>query len=180
MKKLGIFAVLTLMLAGLPGFAQTKAAATTPATTIPTSLQFAMQTQPVMAVIGGSKFEAGVDAVGTLAISPSFAARTDNFDFPGPGIVLNTAGAQYSNGIKNTEFSYSLNAGVGMVSSPAPMHFAANAGGTLLFSPTGEPKVQVVILSVQYLHGGIVDGPLSTSNFYTVATGLQIDLSKVF
>lgn len=142
-------------------------------------IQPTVTTQAVMGKFG-KNYEAGTDAIGTLQITPKFAVRSDNVEFPTPGISANTAGAEYDGAFKNSELGYSLNGGVGMISSPAPMHFAANVGGTLNFSPKGEPKITIQLVTVQYWHGGVADGTEQTSNWFTVASGIQLNLSKIF
>ena len=159
------------------GMAQTTSTTTTAAAA--SNLTFQVTSQAVMAGIGG-KYEAGTDAIGTLTLSPHWSVRSDNVVLPGPGIGLNTAGAEYSATIPKSEFSYNLNAGVGMVSSPAPMHFAANVGGTLSFSPSGEPKLSITIITAQYFHGAVADGATQTSNWWTIGTGLELNLSRIF
>ncbi len=139
-------------------------------------------TVTTLAVMGkfGSKLEAGTDAVGTLQITPKYAVRTDNVEFPTPGISADTAGVDYSGTFKNSRLSYDLNGGVGMISSPQPMHFAANVGGALNFQPKGEPKITIQLVNVEYWHGGVADGTTQTSNWFTVASGIQLNLGKIF
>lgn len=163
-------AFIGFLLAGsLPLHAQTAPTTTTPATT----LQFAITTEATV-WHGAGQSEAGTDAIGTLAISPKWSARTDNIVLPGPGVTVDTIGAQGCTLPKKSLWQFCGNGGFGAVTSPEPSHYAFNVGSHLNYDVAGNKTFSFKVFDIQYIHAGIADGGQQTNNSFSISVGLNI------
>jgi hypothetical protein len=167
-------AVLFFGLFAIP-FALAQTAPTPTPAPASTPLQFNVTTEATM-WHGAGHSEAGTDAVGILQVSPHWSARTDNIVLPGPGVTMDTIGAQGCNIPKTSSFQFCGNGGFGAVTSPAPAHYAFNLGSHLNYKPAGSSVFSFQVFDVQYIHGGIMDGTESTSNSVSLSVGINITI----
>lgn len=142
----------------------------TPPSTTP---QFSFVTQAVYWNIAGHK-EAATDIVGTMSVTPRWSVRSDNFDAPGPGIVVNTFGGQFCQPLGSTRLEACLNGGAGLVTSQAPNHAAFNGGASFNYDVDQSGRFGLQIGQIQAIHGGVSDGGVLTSNTYAVGVGIKI------
>jgi hypothetical protein len=171
--------LLTALLAfGPRAFGQTSSTPATPVTAEPVTpapLIFTVTTEATM-WRGAGQAEAGTDAIGSLEITPRWSARTDNIVLPGPGISIDTIGAQGCDVPKTSPFQFCGNGGFGAVTSPAPTHYAFNLGTHLNYDVNGNKTFSFKVFDVQYIHGGITDGGESTNNSVSFSIGLNISI----
>lgn len=172
MKKLIGFLI---FLFALPAFAQTS----TPPSPSTNPLNFSMATYASM-----WKGPAGIEAAnleeGTLQISPHWAAKSWNLIIPNPGMTIDTLGGEGCGTPKNSLWLFCGGAGVGAVTSPAPVHLAEDGHLRINYDAGGNKTFSFNVINLQYVHGAVVDGalangqPRSASNSLSVSVGLNI------